>query len=40
MTPSCLCRIGCEYDLLSRNCNNFCQEFAEKLGVSSIPGDC
>jgi len=30
---------GDSYDLLSRNCNHFCDVFCEKLGVSKIPGD-
>lgn len=29
---------GSQYEVLTRNCNHFCQEFAEKLGVNSIPG--
>ena len=29
---------GKEYDILTRNCNHFCQEFAQRLGVSNIPG--
>lgn len=29
---------GKDYDLLGKNCNHFCEEFAEKLGVSGIPG--
>lgn len=30
---------GCSYDLLSKNCNHFCDEFCEKLGVSKLPGN-
>lgn len=26
------------YDLLSRNCNHFCDEFCERLGVAKLPG--
>ncbi|XP_076945397.1 uncharacterized protein LOC143616462 [Bidens hawaiensis] len=26
------------YDLLSKNCNHFCNEFCESLGVSKLPG--
>ncbi|KAF5743509.1 hypothetical protein HS088_TW08G00093 [Tripterygium wilfordii] len=29
---------GCSYDLLSKNCNHFCDEFCEKLGVPKLPG--
>ncbi|KAI4319997.1 hypothetical protein MLD38_033526 [Melastoma candidum] len=29
---------GHTYDLLSRNCNHFCDEFCERLGVSKPPG--
>jgi len=29
---------GHSYDLLSKNCNHFCDEFCEKLGVSKLPG--
>ncbi|KAI4347580.1 hypothetical protein L6164_008382 [Bauhinia variegata] len=29
---------GCAYDLLSKNCNHFCDEFCEKLGVPKLPG--
>ncbi|KAK4745504.1 hypothetical protein SAY87_011816 [Trapa incisa] len=29
---------GHTYDLLSRNCNHFCDELAEKLGLPKIPG--
>ena len=28
---------GHEYDLLARNCNHFCEAFAEMLGVGSLP---
>eukprot|EP00898_Chlorokybus_atmophyticus_P000528 jgi/Chlat1/1476/Chrsp12S02019 len=28
---------GCTYDLLARNCNHFCNELCEKLGVAPIP---
>ena len=27
------------YDLLSKNCNHFCDEFCEILGVQKLPGD-
>lgn len=30
---------GSSYDLLSRNCNHFCDDFCEKLGVQKLPGD-
>ncbi|CAL5405129.1 unnamed protein product [Camellia sinensis] len=35
-----LCREwpGCSYDLLSKNCNHFCDEFCERLGVPKLPG--
>ncbi|KAI3800189.1 hypothetical protein L1987_35499 [Smallanthus sonchifolius] len=26
------------YDLLSKNCNHFCNDFCERLGVSKLPG--
>lgn len=26
------------YDLLSKNCNHFCDEFCERLGVPKLPG--
>ncbi|KAI3778161.1 hypothetical protein L2E82_07232 [Cichorium intybus] len=26
------------YDLLSKNCNHFCDEFCERLGVQQLPG--
>ncbi|KAH9603497.1 hypothetical protein KSS87_010013 [Heliosperma pusillum] len=29
---------GVSYDLLSRNCNHFCDELCEKLGVPKLPG--
>ncbi|EPS69052.1 hypothetical protein M569_05713, partial [Genlisea aurea] len=29
---------GCSYDLLSKNCNHFCDEFSERLAVSKPPG--
>lgn len=29
---------GEDYDLLSRNCNHFCEAFGEILGVGAIPG--
>ncbi|PSS04387.1 DeSI-like protein [Actinidia chinensis var. chinensis] len=29
---------GCSYDLLSKNCNHFCDEFCERLGVPKLPG--
>jgi hypothetical protein len=29
---------GARYEVLTNNCNHFCQEFTEKLGVNSIPG--
>ncbi|KAK7283615.1 hypothetical protein RIF29_13254 [Crotalaria pallida] len=29
---------GSSYDLLSRNCNHFCDEFCERLGVPKLPG--
>ncbi|KAI4351659.1 hypothetical protein L6164_005995 [Bauhinia variegata] len=29
---------GCAYDLLSKNCNHFCDEFCERLGVPKLPG--
>lgn len=28
---------GCSYDLLARNCNHFCDDFCEKLGVQKLP---
>lgn len=28
---------GASYDLLSRNCNHFCEEFCLKLGVEKLP---
>ncbi|ONK59026.1 uncharacterized protein A4U43_C08F2210 [Asparagus officinalis] len=28
---------GSSYDLLSRNCNHFCDDFCEKLGVQKLP---
>lgn len=30
---------GNSYDLLSKNCNHFCDEFCEKLGVPKLPGN-
>ncbi|KAF5947330.1 hypothetical protein HYC85_013287 [Camellia sinensis] len=34
-----LCREwpGCSYDLLSKNCNHFCDEFCERLDVPKLP---
>ncbi|KAJ7550549.1 hypothetical protein O6H91_07G105400 [Diphasiastrum complanatum] len=29
---------GYSYDLLSKNCNNFCEQLCERLGVQKIPG--
>ena len=29
---------GSSYDLLSKNCNHFCDEFCERLGVPKLPG--
>ncbi|KAI9084170.1 hypothetical protein K1719_033841 [Acacia pycnantha] len=29
---------GSSYDLLSKNCNHFCDEFCENLGVPKLPG--
>lgn len=29
---------GYMYDLLSKNCNHFCDEFCERLGVPKLPG--
>ncbi|KAI3458106.1 hypothetical protein Pfo_014769 [Paulownia fortunei] len=29
---------GHSYDLLAKNCNHFCDEFCERLGVSKLPG--
>ncbi|XP_059667123.1 uncharacterized protein LOC132312675 [Cornus florida] len=29
---------GNSYDLLSKNCNHFCDELCERLGVSKLPG--
>ncbi|GAB2294005.1 hypothetical protein Dimus_028221 [Dionaea muscipula] len=29
---------GNSYDLLSKNCNHFCDQFCEKLGVPKLPG--
>lgn len=31
---------GESYDLLAKNCNHFCDEFCERLGVSKLPGNC
>ena len=30
---------GNRYDLLSRNCNHFCDAFCERLGVPKLPGN-
>lgn len=30
---------GSSYDLLSRNCNHFCDQFCEMLNVSKLPGN-
>lgn len=30
---------GSSYDLLSKNCNHFCDEFCERLGVQKLPGN-
>lgn len=30
---------GQSYDLLSKNCNHFCDEFCERLGVPKLPGN-
>ncbi|OAY48350.1 uncharacterized protein LOC110618185 [Manihot esculenta] len=30
--------LGSSYDLLSKNCNHFCDEFCERLGVPKLPG--
>ncbi|KAJ3682047.1 hypothetical protein LUZ60_014620 [Juncus effusus] len=29
---------GSSYDLLAKNCNHFCDEFCDRLGVPKIPG--
>ncbi|XP_060203716.1 uncharacterized protein LOC132631961 [Lycium barbarum] len=29
---------GQSYDLLAKNCNHFCDEFCERLGVEKLPG--
>ncbi|ESW24188.1 hypothetical protein PHAVU_004G109400 [Phaseolus vulgaris] len=29
---------GSSYDLLAKNCNHFCDEFCERLGVPKLPG--
>ncbi|KAK8599919.1 hypothetical protein V6N13_060276 [Hibiscus sabdariffa] len=29
---------GSSYDLLSKNCNHFCDDFCERLGVPKLPG--
>ncbi|XVE64271.1 hypothetical protein DITRI_Ditri07aG0087400 [Diplodiscus trichospermus] len=29
---------GSSYDLLSKNCNHFCDEFCDRLGVQKLPG--
>lgn len=31
---------GSSYDLLSKNCNHFCDIFCELLGVPKLPGQC
>lgn len=31
--------LGSSYDLLSKNCNHFCDEFCERLGVPKLPGN-
>jgi hypothetical protein len=31
---------GNSYDLLSKNCNHFCDEFCERLEVPKLPGKC
>lgn len=31
---------GQSYDLLSKNCNHFCDEFCQRLGVPRLPGKC
>ena len=31
---------GWTYDLLSRNCNHFCEALVEILGVGPLPGAC
>jgi len=30
---------GDAYDLLAKNCNHFCDEFCERLGVPKLPGN-
>lgn len=30
---------GHSYDLLSKNCNHFCDAFCERLGVPKLPGN-
>lgn len=30
---------GESYDLLAKNCNHFCDELCEKLGVEKLPGN-
>jgi hypothetical protein len=30
---------GHSYDLLSRNCNHFCDELCERLGAPKLPGN-
>lgn len=30
--------LGKDYDMMTKNCNHFCEEFAEHLQVSGIPG--
>ncbi|GFQ06393.1 desumoylating isopeptidase 2 [Phtheirospermum japonicum] len=30
---------GHSYDLLSKNCNHFCDEFCERLCVPKLPGN-
>lgn len=29
---------GSDYDLLAKNCNHFCDEFCERIGVPKLPG--
>uniref|UniRef100_A0A2P2JU91 PPPDE domain-containing protein n=1 Tax=Rhizophora mucronata TaxID=61149 RepID=A0A2P2JU91_RHIMU len=30
---------GSSYDLLSKNCNHFCDELCDRLGVQKLPGE-
>lgn len=30
---------GSQYNVLTKNCNHFCQELALKLGINGIPGE-